>query len=60
MWDTISGRVALIGSRHILARSIVNFVNFRGLDSGEAESYLHDIPFHRFPAAHSCARRFFV
>jgi len=32
----------------------------RVLDSKGSESYLRLIPFHRFPAAHSCARRFFV
>jgi hypothetical protein len=30
------------------------------LDSLWTESYLQLIPIHRFPAAHSCARRFFV
>src|SRR3954467_6871311 len=30
------------------------------LDSLRAHSYLQLIPFNRFPAAHSCARRFFV
>ena len=30
------------------------------LDSAPCHSYLRLIPFHRLPAAHSCARRFFV
>jgi hypothetical protein len=30
------------------------------LDSGRANSYLQLIPINRFPAAHSCARRFFA
>jgi len=30
------------------------------LDSAPSHSYLPIIPIHRFPAAHSCARRFFV
>ena len=30
------------------------------LDSAVSNSYLQHIPIHRFPAAHSCARRFFV
>jgi len=30
------------------------------LDSPRPYSYLAFIPFHRFPAAHSCARRLFV
>jgi hypothetical protein len=34
--------------------------NAGALDSAPVQSYLHHIPFHRFPAAHSCARRFFV
>jgi hypothetical protein len=33
---------------------------FRTLDESKCQSYLQLIPFHRFPAAHSCARRFFV
>ena len=30
------------------------------LDSTALYSYLRNIPINRFPAAHSCARRFFV
>jgi hypothetical protein len=30
------------------------------LDSVPPHSYLHSIPINRFPAAHPCARRFFV
>jgi hypothetical protein len=34
--------------------------NAAALDSAACESYLQRIPFHRFPAAHLCARRLFV
>jgi hypothetical protein len=43
-----------------LGRGRANLARFRGLDATMAPSYLQLIPIHRFPAAHSCARRFFV
>ena len=50
-------------SNLVVSAKIVNiraFTKGAALDSSLSHSYLQLIPIHRFPAAHLCARRFFV
>src|SRR5262249_26110106 len=65
-WKRGSGNTTLLArgsgrtATNPRARRTAAFAAFRALDSSGGESYLRFIPFYRFPAAHSCARRFFV